>query len=131
MKWFRKNFGLLPALLDAIFAKPDTVAYPFAPLELSEQYRGAVEINTENCVGCGLCIRECPAMALELIRFSRTNFQLIHYPARCTSCGQCEQICRNQGIYLSNRFVAATTDPATLVMVLKDARLPSSLEQEG
>jgi hydrogenase-4 component H len=124
MNWFRKNFGILPALLDAILAKPDTVSYPFSPMELSENFRGAVEIHAENCVGCALCVRECPALALELVRHSRTNFQLIHYPARCTSCGQCEQACRHQAIHLTNHFVNATADPDDLTRILKDSGLP-------
>ena len=124
MNWFRKNFGVLPAMLEAIFKKPETVDYPFAPAHLSESYRGKVEINAENCTGCGLCVRECPALALELIRHSRTNYQLIHHPARCTSCGQCEQVCRHNAIHLVNQFVSATTDPDDLTKVLVDRGLP-------
>jgi len=125
MKWFRKYFGLVPALLDAILSKPDTVSYPFTPLELSENYRGKVLIQPENCIGCGLCVRDCPAMALELIRESRTNFQLVHYPTRCTSCGQCQLSCLHDAIYLTNQFVPSTATPEDLKIILKD-----TLEQE-
>ncbi|MEE4194777.1 MAG: 4Fe-4S binding protein [Anaerolineae bacterium] len=124
MNWFKRNLGLLPALLDALIKKPDTVDYPFSPMELSENYRGAVEINPENCRGCNQCVRDCPALALELIRHNRTTYQLIHYPSRCTSCGQCEQVCRFDAIYLVNQFVPATADPNELTRILVD-RKPS------
>lgn len=120
MKWFRKHFGILPALVDALLKKPDTVSYPFTPMELSESYRGGVEINAENCTGCGLCVRDCPATALELNRHSRTSYQLIHYPTRCTSCGQCEQACRHDAIHLVNSFVNATINPDELTKILVD-----------
>ena len=124
MNWMRKNLGLLPALIEALIQKPDTVSYPFTPAELSENYRGAVEINEENCKGCNLCVRDCPAMALELIRFDKKSYQLIHYPARCTSCGQCEAVCPHDAIYLVNDFVEATTNPDDLTRMLVERGLP-------
>lgn len=120
MKWFRKYLGLLPALVEAVLAKPDTVAYPFAPLELPTTYRGMVMIHAENCIGCRLCVRDCPAMALALTREDRAHFQLLHYPARCTSCGQCQLSCLHDAIYLTNQFVPATVAPVDLKKVLKD-----------
>ena len=37
----------------------------------------------------------------ELTRASRTNFLLLHYPMRCTSCGQCQLSCLHDAIYLT------------------------------
>ncbi|MCD6356777.1 MAG: 4Fe-4S binding protein, partial [Anaerolineaceae bacterium] len=70
-----------------MFSKSETIAYPEVSHKLSVSYRGSVHINAENCVGCGLCVRDCPAVALVLKKISKNNFLLIHYQDRCTSCG--------------------------------------------
>lgn len=71
------------------------------------------------CSGCGLCVRDCPAQALELIKESRTKFQLVHYPARCAYCGQCEDNCRRGAISHTHALVESTSDP-NQVVVLKE-----------
>ena len=109
---------LLPQLWRTLFTRPITVRYPFGPLELPSYFRGRVVIDIDLCRGCGLCVRDCPAFALELERESdtlsplvlspalskvegkaegsksRDKFRLIHYPDRCAYCGQCQDVCR-------------------------------------
>ena len=61
--------------------------------------RGKVEINVEECKGCGLCIESCPVKCLELAQ------ELSHYgvhPAQyagqdCTGCGICFYWCPEPG----------------------------------
>ena len=98
----RSFFYLLPNIVEALFSKPETIAYPAVSHRSSASYRGSVRIISENCVGCGLCVRDCPAEALELEKNSKTSFLLIHYQDRCTSCGQCELSCKFNSIYLDN-----------------------------
>lgn len=108
------------AIIDALVARPDTVGYPFAELELPENFRGAIEFDPENCTGCGLCVRDCPTGALKLEKKSRDEFKLIHYPARCAYCSQCENSCVRGAIGHSNALVGATDRPRELVVVLKE-----------
>lgn len=61
--------------------------------------RGKVEINVEECKGCGLCIASCPPQCLEFAK------ELGHYgmhPAQytghdCTGCGICFYCCPEPG----------------------------------
>lgn len=114
-----KRNRLLRALIDALFSKVDTVQYPYGPLSLPEGFRGAIEFIPERCTGCGLCVRDCPANGLELIRESREDFQLWYYPARCAYCGQCQLTCPREAISHSNHMVLPTTDPEALAVLLK------------
>ena len=114
---------LLPELWRTLLTRPITVRFPFAPLELPPYFRGKVTINPALCTGCGACVRDCPAFALELERKSREEFRLIHYYDRCAYCGQCEASCRFGAIVLINEFVQATPrcGALTQVMVERDA----------
>jgi formate hydrogenlyase subunit 6/NADH:ubiquinone oxidoreductase subunit I len=113
---------MLPQILRTLVNGPSTVSFPFGPLSLPASYRGRVEIDAERCRGCSLCVRDCPANALELRRESRDVFQLIYHPDRCAYCGQCELSCNFGAIRLSNSFTTATTDPSTLTTVLVDRK---------
>jgi len=133
---------LLPQLWRTLLTRPITVRYPFGPLELPAYFRGRVVIDIELCRGCGLCVRDCPAFALELERESDTlsplvlshalskacpelcprvegkaegskghdKFRLIHYPDRCAYCGQCQDVCRYEAIWLTSEYVPAAAD---------------------
>lgn len=120
MEKLKKQFSLFSAIIDALIAPPETVGYPFEPLELPKGFRGAIVIDPEKCTGCGLCVRDCPANGLKLIKTSRDEFKLIHYPARCAYCGQCGISCRRGAISHSNKLVGSTTNSEEMVVVLKE-----------
>jgi len=113
---------LLPQLGRAIVTRPETVKFPFAPAVIPIGYRGRVQIHPEKCRGCGLCVRDCPAFALELEREDRDTFRLIYHPERCAYCGQCEVSCTFGAIYQSNEFVRGTDDLSQLVVTLVDRK---------
>ena len=124
MDVMRKRYSLFNAILEAVRNRPDTVAYPFGDLELPDGYRGAIVIDPSLCTGCGLCVRDCPAGGLILEKKSRDEFKLIHYPARCAYCSQCESSCARGAIGHSNALVGATANPQELVVVLKEKSKP-------
>jgi formate hydrogenlyase subunit 6/NADH:ubiquinone oxidoreductase subunit I len=109
---------LLPELVRTLLARRVTVHFPFAPLELPAYFRGRVVIRAELCQGCGLCVRDCPAFALELEREGRDQFRLIHHRDRCAYCGQCADSCRQGAIALINEFAPSTSCRDTLAEVL-------------
>ena len=120
--WLRTLAYILPQVLQSVIAGPRTVEFPFAPAEMPEGFRGRVSIKAENCRGCSLCVRDCPANALELHKESRDVYRLIHHPDRCAYCGQCELSCNFDAIYLDNQFVHGTPQRDTLEVVLVDRK---------
>lgn len=128
MSRFLSPVYLLPELWRTLFTKPITVRFPFAPRELPAQFRGRVIIDPTLCRGCGLCVRDCPAFALELERESgalspskgREKFRLILYHDRCAYCGQCETSCKLGAITLNNEFVPAAQRRDELLKVMVD-----------
>jgi formate hydrogenlyase subunit 6/NADH:ubiquinone oxidoreductase subunit I len=82
-------------------------------MELPRSFRGKVSVDPELCRGCGLCVRDCPAVALELEKESREQYRLIYHADRCAFCGQCELSCPFGAITLSNDLTpaAGSRDP--------------------
>jgi formate hydrogenlyase subunit 6/NADH:ubiquinone oxidoreductase subunit I len=119
MPLLRSLTHLLTELGRTLLAERVTVQFPFAPAELPAEFRGRVILTDEAlCKGCGLCARDCPALALELERHSREWFRLIHYRDRCAYCGQCADSCPSHAIVLSNELVPPTQERASLTQVL-------------
>ena len=97
---------LLPDLLRTLLSPRITVRYPFEPMELPDYFRGKVTIDQLLCRGCGACVRDCPANALELERESRDRFRMTYWVERCAFCGQCEISCPFDAITLTNELAS-------------------------
>ena len=113
---------MVPQLIRAVLSPARTVRFPFAAAEIPEGYRGLVRVHADRCRGCSLCVRDCPAFALELRREDRQTFQLIYYPDRCAYCGQCELSCNFGAIYQENECAPSTTKLSELETVLVDRK---------
>jgi 2-oxoglutarate ferredoxin oxidoreductase subunit delta len=61
--------------------------------------RGLVELNSEECKGCGLCVEACPPKVLKLTeRLNHYGYHPVEYlGAGCTGCGICFFACPEPG----------------------------------
>jgi len=50
-------------------------------------------VNNDECTGCGVCVDECPATAIEL-----ENEKAHVDEKECTDCGTCVDSCPNSAI---------------------------------
>ncbi len=89
--------------LRSLFKKPATEVYPFEKRETPERTRGLLTWSPDRCTGCGLCVKDCPADALELIVIDKKakRFVMRWKEDRCIYCGQCMQVCRFNSIDMS------------------------------
>ena len=57
--------------------------------------RFRVEVNTERCKGCGLCLEFCPGKALTLsARKNKKGYAYVEFDGgNCTGCLRCGLIC--------------------------------------
>lgn len=53
----------------------------------------AAQVNTEECIGCGLCVDECPVSAIAV-----ENDVAVVSEDDCIECGACESECPNGAI---------------------------------
>lgn len=100
-----------------------------------------VEIDQNQCVGCGLCMKDCVSGVIQLERGKAVAGEV-----GCIACGHCEAICPQRAIFLtgfeegSEEYEEQTRlDPETLLRAIKtrrsirqfqDKKVPKSIIRE-
>jgi len=101
--------------LSHLFKKANTCKYPFVACVPAEGFRGKQIFDINLCVSCGLCSRDCPAKAIEMVEVEgkrRPQFLL----DRCIFCYQCAESCPRNAIKSTAFFELATTVKSDLVL---------------
>jgi formate hydrogenlyase subunit 6/NADH:ubiquinone oxidoreductase subunit I len=111
--------------LSSLFKKPATNRYPFESRSLPDNARGKIVFSGENCVGCKLCERDCPAEALLIVKIADKTFQAKIDLSRCIYCGQCAESCRKNSLETSTDFELAALDREALKVVYGPANPPA------
>ena len=98
----------LKEAITAIFSRPFTSRFPFAPAVIAKEFRGKPVYIDENCIRCGACAVVCPALAITVEEKDGKRIITRDY-ARCIFCGQCLALCPvKNGIEFTNEFAMAT-----------------------
>ncbi len=114
----------LKEAITSLFSRPFTTDFPYKPASVVKRYRGKPKYNEDICVGCGGCFQVCPAKAIEMVDDlngeggpTRT---LIHHPAQCIFCGECQRNCiTKEGIKLTTEFEISYFDEKTVTDSVK------------
>ena len=108
-----KLIPLLGDIWKSVWIPPATQQYPFVKRPSPAHLRGMLVYDTSACTGCQLCVKDCPAQALELITLDKKakRFVMRYHVDRCTFCAQCVESCRFNCIGLKNdQWELASTD---------------------
>jgi NADH-quinone oxidoreductase subunit I len=96
-------FEMIKSLLQTTFSQPATRRYPYEVREPLEGTRGAIDMDPDVCVYCGICQKKCPANAIKVTR--KPNSWTLD-PFACIICGECVEACPKSCIRMEKKYRA-------------------------
>ena len=115
MKKKRAVSQMVKEVLSHLFIKPATGKYPFVKAQVPAGFRGKQVFDINLCISCGLCSRDCPAKAIEMVEVNGKRRPMFHLDL-CVFCYQCAEGCPRNAIKSSEIFELATTCKSDLVL---------------
>ncbi len=97
-----------------LFKKHATQLYPFVRIEMPPNFRGKIKFDKTKCIGCKICMRDCPSDAIEIIKVSEKVFKAEIYLDKCIYCAQCVDSCPKKALSTTTEFELAAFDRAKL-----------------
>eukprot|EP00771_Trimastix_marina_P003155 gnl/Trimastix_PCT/4365.p1 GENE.gnl/Trimastix_PCT/4365~~gnl/Trimastix_PCT/4365.p1 ORF type:complete len:394 (+),score=97.98 gnl/Trimastix_PCT/4365:288-1469(+) len=73
------------------------LAWCWSPKVVKKMLGGPLRINTESCIRCGMCVRNCPFGAISISGDVASGFPVID-PRKCMACCRCFNTCPKQAI---------------------------------
>jgi formate hydrogenlyase subunit 6/NADH:ubiquinone oxidoreductase subunit I len=104
----KKPGAILPFVLKMLTKKPATVLYPFEKVEMPNNYRGKLQFDQSKCIGCKMCMKDCPANAIFIEKVGEKLFSADVYLDRCIYCGQCVDSCPKKALWNTKEYELAT-----------------------
>jgi NAD(P)H-quinone oxidoreductase subunit I len=123
------SLPMIPELLRQLFRTPATNKFPAKylppsvtkylekvgkgeatlnpPIPIPPKFRGKISYDRDGCIGCGLCVRICPANAIELIKETK---RIRIWVDQCIFCSQCTDICPKGGLRMTEEYLLADED---------------------
>lgn len=83
--------------LKNLFSKPATTKYPAVPKEYPERTRGHIDIDFDDCILCGMCMRTCPPGAIKVDR-NAGDWEINRFD--CVQCGYCAEKCPKKCLHI-------------------------------
>jgi formate hydrogenlyase subunit 6/NADH:ubiquinone oxidoreductase subunit I len=89
---------------------PATLNYPYVKPEMPDNFRGKIVFDTDKCIGCKICVRDCPAMAIKITPAGEKKFEAEFYLDRCIYCAQCVDSCPKNALLNTKEYELAQID---------------------
>ena len=124
---------LVPELMHNLSHRPVTRFYPFEKANVPDGFRGTPRFVSENCIGCKVCMRDCPSEAIEInvelipstapvvegqpAPKPTKKLTMVLYLDRCVHCARCAEVCPKDAIKLDQEFEMANFTRGALRLV--------------
>jgi formate hydrogenlyase subunit 6/NADH:ubiquinone oxidoreductase subunit I len=126
-------------LMGSLCSAPVTVRYPYQKLKMPAKYRGRISCKADLCVGCRLCVRDCPSGAIQIIQLpgekyqfsyrsllegrkisvqiekaGKKKFKAVINLGKCLFCAQCVDTCPRKALFETEDYELAALDKERL-----------------
>ncbi len=105
---------MVKQVLESLFKKPATSQYPFKKSAMPDRYRGKIIFHPELCIGCKMCVRDCPSGAITINKAGEKKFEAEFNLAKCIYCAQCVDSCMKKALESTKEFELAVLDKKKL-----------------
>ena len=97
-------------VLRSLFKKPATSMYPFVKKPMPKDFRGKLRFYQERCIGCKMCMRDCPSGAITIRTVGEKKFVAEIDLAKCLYCAQCVDSCMKKALEATREFELAVLE---------------------
>ena len=111
--------AMLRQVLESIFLKAATTKYPRVKKEMPDKFRGRIAFDPAKCIGCGMCMRDCPAGAINIKKVGENKFEAEIDLGRCIYCAQCVDSCPKKALESTREYELASLDRDKLKVVYR------------
>ncbi len=112
-------------VLASLFKKPATIRYPAVKVLMPDRFRGRIRFLAERCIGCKLCMRDCPTNCLTITKVGDKRFQAEFDLDRCIYCAQCVDSCPKKALEATPDYELAQLDRSKLRLVYEAPPAPA------
>ncbi len=110
---------MIKLVLETLFKKPATTAYPFKKAVMPDKFRGKLQFYPEKCIGCKLCMRDCPSNAINIRKVGEKQFECDIDLGKCIYCAQCVDSCMEKALEATKEFELASLDREKLKVTFR------------
>jgi formate hydrogenlyase subunit 6/NADH:ubiquinone oxidoreductase subunit I len=124
---------MLNDVFASLFKRPFTERYPYKVRPAPARLRGKLLWDQGKCKGCMLCVRDCPARAIEIEVADRAarKYVFSYRIDRCIYCAQCVASCREGALTMSSElYHLASTDTKDFTEVYRAEGSGSCVETD-
>ncbi len=105
---------MLRQVLGSLFKKSATSRYPLKKSAMPDHYRGKIICRPELCIGCMMCVRDCPSNAINIRPVGDKKYEADFNLAKCIYCAQCVDSCVKKALESTKEFELAVLDKEKL-----------------